>query len=319
LLLGTKEGATTAYGPPDAFDDDNIDLDPSADMWALGVIVYMMLIGRHPFDLECDASDEEIGHRINTQRQPALKDCPFTQDISPLARDLLSKLMEPDPKKRMMAHDMLHHPWVTGETASEYVMEDSAKRLKQLHRYKSGIEKTVIERLLSFSDDGEKMDALIDKHTSMLERAFDQKDKDKKGFLGRKDLKSLQEENSHIPRMKTNREERDHKMSFNHFSDIIGQSMRSVHFKKGQVVYEEDDEGYYMYFINSGTIEVSTRDGFRTKKGQGDNFGKGGILGRKRRTIITCTTPVNALRIDKDFFAKYIVKGSPLATKLRYG
>jgi serine/threonine protein kinase len=104
-------------------------------MWALGVIVYMMLIGHHPFDLECDASDEEIGRRINTQRQPALKDCPFTQDISPLARDLLSKLMEPDPKKRMMAHDMLHHPWVTGETASEYVMEDSAKRLKQLHRY----------------------------------------------------------------------------------------------------------------------------------------------------------------------------------------
>jgi CRP-like cAMP-binding protein len=82
-------------------------------------------------------------------------------------------------------------------------------------------------------------------------------------------------------------------------------------------VYEEDDDGDFMYFINSGTIEVSTKDGFRTKKGQGDHFGKGGILGRKRRTTITCTTPVNALRIDKDFFSKYIVKGSPLATKLR--
>lgn len=106
-------------------------------------------------------------------------------------------------------------------------------------------------------------------------------------------------------------------MSFNHFSDIVGQSMRSVHFKKGQVVYNEHDEGDYMYFINSGTIEVSTNDGFRTQKGQGDHFGKGGILGRKRRTTITCTTPVNALRIDKDFFSKYIIKGSPLATKLR--
>jgi len=46
-------------------------------------------------------------------------------------------------------------------------------------------------------------------------------------------------------------------------------------------------------------------------------FGKGGITGRKRRMTVTCTTPVNALRIDKDFFSKYIVKGSPMALKLR--
>ena len=77
---------------------------------------------------------------------------------------------------------MLHHPWVTGETASEYVMEDSAERLKQLHRYTSGIEKTVIERLLSYSSEEETMDKLIDKQTSLLERAFDHLDKDKKGF-----------------------------------------------------------------------------------------------------------------------------------------
>ena len=30
------DGATTAYCPPEAFDDKNIDIDPSVDMWALG-------------------------------------------------------------------------------------------------------------------------------------------------------------------------------------------------------------------------------------------------------------------------------------------
>ena len=174
-------------------------------MWALGVIVYMMLVGRHPFDLECDATDEEIARRIRTQRRPPLKDCEYAANLSPSALDLIGKLMEPDPRKRMTAHDMLHHPWVTGETASEYVMEDSAKRLKQLHRYKSGIEKTVIEKLLSFSDEPESLDVLIDKQTSLLERAFDHIDKDKKGFLDRKDLKSLQKTNAHLRRMKTNR------------------------------------------------------------------------------------------------------------------
>ena len=54
-------------------------------------------------------------------------------------------------------------------------------------------------------------------------------------------------------------------MSFNHSSDLVGQNMRSVHFKKGQVVYNEDDDGDFMYFINSGTIEVSTRDEFLAK------------------------------------------------------
>ena len=315
--LTHEEGATTAYCPPEAFHSDDVAIDPSVDMWALGVIVYMMLVGRHPFDLDCDATDEEIGRRIEEQRQPPLKDCPHAGNLSPSAHDLISKLMEPDPKKRMTAHDMLHHPWVTGETAPVTVMEDSAERLKQLHRYKSGIEQSVIENLLSFSNDEDEStkNNNTSKQTSLLERAFDHLDKDKKGFLSREDLKSLP--TSQIRRMKTNREEAEHKMSFNHFSDIINQSMKSVHFKKGQVVYSEDDEGDYMYFINSGACEVSTRDGFKAKISQGDYFGKGGILGKKRRTTITCTTPINALRIDKDFFSKYIIKGSPLATKLK--
>jgi CRP-like cAMP-binding protein len=315
--LTHEEGATTAYCPPEAFEDAHVDLDPSVDMWALGVIVYMMLLGRHPFDQDCDASDEEIARRIKEQRQPPLHECPYASNLSPSALDLIGKLMEPDPAKRMTAHDMLHHPWVTGETASEYVLEGSAERLEQLQRYRSGIEKSVIEKLLSFSaDDQTSVENNNDKQMSLLERAFDHLDKDKKGFLSKADLKALP--TTRLRRMKTNKAAtEDLHMSFNHFSDLVGQSMRSVHFKKGQVVYNENDEGDYMYFINSGTIEVSTKDGFKTKKGQGDHFGKGGILGRKRRTTITCTTPVNALRIDKDFFARYIVKGSPLATKLR--
>jgi len=317
--LTHEEGATTAYCPPEAFDGKDIALDPSVDMWALGVIVYMMLVGRHPFDLDCDASDEDIARRIKEQRQPPLKDCPIAGHLSPSAHDLIRRLMEPDPSKRMTAHAMLHHPWVTGETASDDVMEDSSKRLKKLYRYKSGIEKTVIEKLLSFSDEDEDSnDTLNDKQTSLLERAFDHIDKDKKGFLSRDDLKSLPTSNAaKLRRMKTNREEAEAKMSFNHFSDLVGQNMRSVHFKKGQVVYNEDDDGDFMYFVNSGAIEVSTRDGFKTRKGQGDHFGKGGILGKKRRTTITCTTPVNALRVDKEFFAKYIAAGSPIATRLR--
>eukprot|EP00985_Skeletonema_marinoi_P002396 scaffold1003_cov103-Skeletonema_marinoi.AAC.1 len=323
--LTHADGATTAYCPPEAFDNDSIDIDPSVDMWALGVIIFTMLLGRHPFDLDCDATDEEIGRRIKEQRRPPLKDCPFDVEISDSAIDLLTRLMEPDPKKRMTAYEMLHHPWVTGETAREEVIEDSVKRLKQVQRYKSGLEKSVIESLLSFSDqDDEDSDVQLEpkdnKRTPLLERAFDNIDKDKKGFLSKKDLKSLP--TSQLMRRTTtnresSREEGDDKMSFTNFSDLVGENLKSVHFPRGHVIYNEDDDGDYVYFINSGTIEVSTKDGFRTKKGQGAYFGKGGILGRKRKTTITCTTPVNVIKMDKTLFEKYIMKGSNIGLKLR--
>ena len=226
--------------------------------------------------------------------------------------------MEPDPKKRMTAHDMLHHPWVTGETAREEVIEDSAERLKAIHKYKSGIEKSVIESLLSFPDDENNDKNVIssDRRTSLLERAFDQMDKDKKGYLSKEDLKSLP--TTQLTRRNTKKGEVSAgNLSFNHFSDLVGQNIRSMHFPKDHIIYREDDDGDYMYFINSGTLEVSTKDGFRTKIGQGNYFGKGGVLGKKRRTTITCTTPVNVLRLDKELFMKYIVKGSPLGLKLR--
>lgn len=321
--LKHEEAATTAYCPPEAFDDDPVELHPSVDMWALGIITYMMLVGRHPFDLDCDASDEEIGRRIRAQRQPPLDDCPYASALSTSALDLLRRLLEPDPKKRMTAYEMLHHPWVTGETATEDVMEDSAKRLKRLHKYKSGIEKTVIESLLAFSDmepsSDEESNNNENQSMPLLERAFDHIDKDKKGFLTRDDLRSLP--TGRLVRRNTKTDEvaelNKIKMSFNNFSDLIGQNMQSIHFEKDKVIYSEGDDGDYMYFINSGTVEVSTKDGFRTKKVQGDFFGKGGITGRKRRTTITTSTPVNVLRIDKKFFAKYIVKDSPIALKLR--
>lgn len=82
----------------------------------------------HPFDLNCDRSDEEIAEAIKKNPYPPL-DEEYVGHLSDSAVDVIRKLMEPDPEKRMSAYELLHHPWVQGETALTEKMEGSDKKL----------------------------------------------------------------------------------------------------------------------------------------------------------------------------------------------
>jgi serine/threonine protein kinase len=60
------ESGTLAYLAPECMidEEERIPCGTSADMWSLGLVMYIILSGTHPFDLENNASDEEIVHRI---------------------------------------------------------------------------------------------------------------------------------------------------------------------------------------------------------------------------------------------------------------
>lgn len=62
------------------------------------------------------------------------------------------------------------------------------------------------------------------------------------------------------------------------------------------------------YFINSGIIEVLTKDGTRARRQQGDFFGEGALLHPKkiRSATIHCVTPIHAIEISREYFEKYL-------------
>mmetsp|Transcript_30105 Transcript_30105/g.44357 ORF Transcript_30105/g.44357 Transcript_30105/m.44357 type:complete len:335 (+) Transcript_30105:1293-2297(+) len=104
------------------------------------------------------------------------------------------------------------------------------------------------------------------------------------------------------------------------FSNLLGENMRSKFFPKNHVLYHEGDIGSSMFFINSGKVEVTTKDGFRAELGQGDSVGEGGLLNpdKKRSATIRCLTPVHAIEIGREYFSKYLgSSGSALALGLK--
>eukprot|EP00903_Cladosiphon_okamuranus_P011878 g11157.t1 len=130
LKRGDTVNGTPAYWPPELVEaeDEGIPytFNAAADMWAIGVIMFIMLAGTHPFDLEGGASDVEILRRVVNAEVPTSG---VTNHLSEAALDLVRKLLEKDPRKRLTADAMLRHPWTTGEQASVEVIQGVDERL----------------------------------------------------------------------------------------------------------------------------------------------------------------------------------------------
>lgn len=307
-------------------------LEPSFDMWAMGVILYIMLTGVHPFDVEGTLTDQEIEDQIIARQAPPLRDSCLTAHLSESAISLIEQLMQWEPENRLTAHEMLEHPWVTGKTARTGKMADSDKKLSSYKAYKSKLEAKVFADMVQWADNLHTTDP-GSQQTSLLERAFHNLDGSKRGYITKNDLRRLSGQKDDKPTtaspsrrthatssatISEDEESSGEQLSLSVFSELLSDSLKSRYFPKGHIVYRENDIGDKMYFLNSGTVEVLTSDGHHSTRTQGDTFGEGALLHDSRRntSTIKCATPVHAIEISRQYFEKFLNSEEDHMTKI---
>ncbi|CAK9165090.1 unnamed protein product [Ilex paraguariensis] len=101
---------------------------PEVDVWSAGVILYILLCGVPPFwaETEQGVAQAIIRSVVDLKRDP----WPMVSDN---AKDLVRKMLNPDPKQRLTAQEVLDHPWLQNANKAPNVSlgETVRARLKQ--------------------------------------------------------------------------------------------------------------------------------------------------------------------------------------------
>ncbi|KAG5509179.1 hypothetical protein JKF63_06189 [Porcisia hertigi] len=75
----------------------------ASDYWGCGCVLYLMLVGRRPFD----AATQYLLIKTILEKEPE-----FPDGIDPDAKDLIRKLLVKDPKTRIGMNDIKRHPFL---------------------------------------------------------------------------------------------------------------------------------------------------------------------------------------------------------------
>ncbi len=327
--LSRTDAGTTAYWPPEAF-KPNHDTNPAIDMWSLGVILYIMLTGLHPFDLSGVSTDDEIENKIKRNPSPTFNPR-LTGHLSAPAKSLIKSLMDPDPEKRLSAQEMLRHPWIAGTGATKTKIVGSDTRLTRFKELQEKLQAGIFAMLVSAGGKasissnttvgGQPDRPRSEANNRIIERAFELMDADHKGFVSTDDMASVltsvggvelsDNERRHISdvasvsnRVTTSTKQ---KVDLSSFSNLMS-SLKTSYHGKNQDIFREGEKGDVMYFINSGKVVVTLNGVKLGTLGQGDFFGEGSMLNpnTKRSATVTTVTPVEVMEITRADYERYV-------------
>lgn len=173
-----KNYASPLYQAPEVI---NKSYDHKSELWGAGVLMHLLLVGEMPF---YDTTKDRIKKKI---LEAPLNEKLFQQrKLNPLAVDLIKRLLEKDPAKRLSANEALKSPWfdLKEETVDSKDVRDIFRKVK------------LVSHKLSFTDDlmsfmvGKSFKNEEYKKFEVLFRKFDE---NKDGMITKDEMKRIAE------------------------------------------------------------------------------------------------------------------------------
>ncbi|XP_023716513.1 calcium/calmodulin-dependent protein kinase type II alpha chain isoform X8 [Cryptotermes secundus] len=152
------------------------------DIWACGVILYILLVGYPPFW-------DEDQHRLYAQIKAGAYDYPSPEwdTVTPEAKNLINQMLTVNPSKRITASEALKHPWICQRERVASVVHrqetvDCLKKFNARRKLKGAILTTMLatrnfssRSIITKKSDGSQVKESTDSSTTL-------EDDDVKGF-----------------------------------------------------------------------------------------------------------------------------------------
>ncbi|KAL5566660.1 hypothetical protein UlMin_029824 [Ulmus minor] len=214
---------------------------PEVDVWSAGVILYILLCGVPPFwaETEQGVAQAIIRSVIDFKRDPWPR-------VSDNAKDLVRKMLDPDPKRRLTAQEVLDHPWIQNAKKAPNVSlgETVRARLKQF-----SVMNKLKKRALGVIAEHLSVEEVAD-----IKEAFEMMDNGKKGKVNLDELRNgLQKLGQQIPDpdllilMEAADVDRDGALNYGEFVAVsvhLRKMANDEHLHKAFAFFDRNQSGY---------------------------------------------------------------------------